>query len=194
MNNYTVYAHINKENKKVYIGMTCRKPEKRWKNGAGYHSESFSEDIKKYGWDGFEHVIIKDNLTKDEACLMERKLIDIFEATNPDCGYNKYDGGMPGGMTGKHQSEDAKKRISETMKKRDFSEEHRKKISIAKRGLNHHFAKKVYQYSKDGEFIREWDYMNLAAQTLKISKANIAETCHGNRPSAGGYVWRYERM
>ena len=30
MNNYTIYIHINKINKKVYIGQTCQNPKKRW--------------------------------------------------------------------------------------------------------------------------------------------------------------------
>lgn len=45
-----------------------------------------------------------------------------------------------------------------------------------------------------GEFIREWDYMSQASKELNINKANIAETCYGKRKSAGGYVWKYERV
>lgn len=29
---------------------------------------------------------------------------------------------------------------------------------------------------------------------LNINKANIGETCNGKRKSAGGYVWKYERV
>ena len=194
VNDYIVYAHINKTNNKTYIGITCQEPEKRWKYGKGYDNQHFCRAIKKYGWKNFEHVIIKRGLSKEDAEEWEKKLIELFRSNNPEFGYNSAPGGFCGGMHGKHQTEESKKKISEAMKTKDFSWEHRKHLSESKRGLNHHFAKKVYQYSKDGEFIREWDYMNLAAQTLKINKANIAETCHGNRPSAGGYVWRYERM
>ena len=33
---YSVYKHTNKENKKVYIGITSRQVEQRWANGHGY--------------------------------------------------------------------------------------------------------------------------------------------------------------
>lgn len=90
----TVYMHKNKTNGMVYIGITSQKPERRWKNGNGYKSnEHFFNSIKKYGWDGFYHIIIKENITHDEAALLEQELIQNFDATNPEKGYNKTKGG-----------------------------------------------------------------------------------------------------
>ena len=69
MNNYIIYAHINKINNKVYVGQTCQNPEKRWDYGSGYkkHNLHFYNAIKKYGWDNFEHEILFENLTQKEA-------------------------------------------------------------------------------------------------------------------------------
>jgi predicted GIY-YIG superfamily endonuclease len=37
MNNYKVYAHINKQNGKAYIGITKQELSARWRNGGkGY--------------------------------------------------------------------------------------------------------------------------------------------------------------
>lgn len=83
--NYCVYMHINKINGKVYIGQTCQKPEKRWKNGYGYKEGThFRNAIDMYGWKSFEHVIWADNLTLEEANRVERLLISLWDTRNPE--------------------------------------------------------------------------------------------------------------
>jgi hypothetical protein len=192
-NNYTVYAHINKINGKAYVGITCQKVKDRWKNGNGYACMKFSRAIKKYGWDNFKHIVIIENLEQYTAYETEKALIAAFDLTNPQKGYNEACGGASGGMTGKHHTDSAKAKISKARKINGFSAEHRKHISEAKRGVKHHAAKKVYQYTKGGEFVREYSYMNEAAELLKIKKTSISACCKGKRPSAGGYVWTYEK-
>ena len=193
MNNYTVYKHVNKTNSKVYIGITSQTTEQRWKNGKGYKSMYFERAINKYGWNGFEHIIIAQNLSKEDACELERILIKAYNATNTKYGYNQTLGGDGGGMYKHHQTKEAKEKISKARKINGFTEEHKKHISESKRGVKHHFAKKVYQFTKEMIFIKEWDYMSLAAKELHISKGNIGEVCNGHRKSAGGYIWKYER-
>ena len=192
-NNYTVYAHKNKINDKIYVGITSQDVRDRWKNGSGYQGLHFSRAIQKYGWDGFEHIIIKSNLDEYQACEMEKALIKAFDLTNPEKGYNEALGGFGGGMNGKHHTQEAKKKIREARIRDGFSEEHRKHISEAKRGAKHHMAKKVYQYTKNGDFVKEWDYMGMACKELKIQKTSVSQCCLGKRPSAGGYVWSYTR-
>lgn len=194
MNNYIVYKHTNKTNGKVYIGITSQRIQDRWKGGSGYRSQHFSRAIKKYGWDGFTHEVVAENLSKEDACELERILIKAYKATEPNHGYNQALGGEGGGMYNKHHTESAKEKIRKARKRDGFTEEHKRHISESKQGVKHHMAKKVYQYTKDGEFIREWDYMSLASKELNINKANIGEVCHGNRKTAGGYIWKYERM
>lgn len=91
---YAVYVHINKINGKIYVGITCRNPKKRWSNGNGYKCKSkFWNAIQKYGWDNFEHEIFATNLTKEEACNMERLLIQNLQTTDDRYGYNMDEGG-----------------------------------------------------------------------------------------------------
>ena len=62
---YIIYMHKNKINGKMYIGQTCQTLEQRSQaNGGHYKSCSlFYKAIQKYGWNNFEHIILKENLT-----------------------------------------------------------------------------------------------------------------------------------
>jgi group I intron endonuclease len=94
-NKYCVYKHTSPSSK-VYIGITNKyPPEKRWyPDGSGYKRQQFFwRAIQKYGWDNFEHKILFENLTKEEACEKEIELIKMYDSTNPDKGYNCSTGG-----------------------------------------------------------------------------------------------------
>lgn len=172
--------------------MTSQNVQHRWKNGKGYRSMHFEKAIHKYGWDNFSHEVVADGLTRSEACQLEKQLISEHNATDPQYGYNCALGGDGGGMYNKHHTTETKDKIRAARIRDGFSEEHKAHISESKRGAKHHFAKRVYQYTKDGTFVKAWDYMSLASKELGINKANIGETCNGNRKSAGGFIWTYE--
>ena len=54
----------------------------------------FYNAINKYGWDAFTHEIIADGLTLQQASEWEQKLIEQYDSTNPDKGYNIAKGGF----------------------------------------------------------------------------------------------------
>jgi hypothetical protein len=58
-------------------------------------------------------------------------------------------------------------------------------------GENIH-SKKVYQYSIDGKFIKEWDCLREIGRTLGKSFNNIGDCCRGKSKTAYGYQWFYE--
>ena len=64
------------------------------------------------------------------------------------------------------------------------SEEHKKAIGEAN-------SKKILQFTKSGEFIREWPSTREASRQLKINCGNIWSCCNGKYKSAGGYIWKY---
>lgn len=73
---WKVYVHINMSNNKKYVGITSQKVEYRWNYGKSYSSNKyFTSAINKYGWDGFEHIVLFDGLTKEEAQSKEIELI-----------------------------------------------------------------------------------------------------------------------
>lgn len=135
---YVVYIHENRINGKVYIGMTGQKPKRRWDNGRGYAKNIyFSRAINKYGWHNFDHRILYDNLTLEQANEIERALIKEYDSTNINKSYNIALGGNGSGSV----SEESRKRMSKAHKGqpawnkgKPFSEETRNKIRKALTG------------------------------------------------------------
>lgn len=222
---YTVYKHKNKLNGKVYIGITGRNVKDRWGyNGNGYcRNPYFNKAIKKYGWDNFDHKILYENLTKEQAEQMEMKLIAYYDSTNRDKGYNI----DKGGSGAERLTEETKRKISESHKGIIPNEETRKKLSKAKSGKNNpNYGKKmsdkhkeilrksrenyvrtqetidkvikargyvVFQYDMYGNYIQKFYSANDAGRKLNISMSSIKQCCKKNYSHAGGYLWRYEK-
>lgn len=94
MNDYKIYAHINKINGKIYIGQTKQSLKERWgSDGRRYKGQVFYNAIQKYGWNNFEHILILDNLTQEQANHYEKIFIKKYNTTNRNFGYNITDGG-----------------------------------------------------------------------------------------------------
>lgn len=55
-------------------------------------------------------------------------------------------------------------------------------------------AKKVFQYTENGDFIQEWESASLAERCLNIAKGKISAVCLGNQHQTGGYRWSYEKV
>ena len=53
--------------------------------------------------------------------------------------------------------------------------------------------KKVFQYSLNGEFIREWDCMSDACRKYNIDSGSMTRCCKGLESQAKGYIWRYDK-
>lgn len=53
-------------------------------------------------------------------------------------------------------------------------------------------SKPINQYTKSGEFIREWDNSIIASSNTWITRTNISSCCRGNRKSAGGFIWKFK--
>ena len=196
---YIVYIHINKINLKVYIGQTCQKPNKRWRNGQGYINQNtyFANAIKKYGWDNFEHIILEENLTKSQADFYEQMYIKTYKSTDRDKGYNLTYGG--GGMLA---SEETRKKMSQNHANvsginapmygkniKDFMTEEayaewlrkiREYFKAHRRG-NNKGAIKVYCPELD----KSYDCLTDAAEDCNTSVGDISGCINGYNVSAG---------
>ena len=114
MRKYTVYCHTNKLNGKRYVGITCQKPELRWRNGNGYVGQVFHNAIIKHGWEEFTHEILFSGLSKEAAELKEIELIAKWRTNDSKYGYNASSGGESGN-NGAKCSEQRRKKMSDRM-------------------------------------------------------------------------------
>lgn len=94
---FILYCHTNKLNGKKYFGITSQKNINRWRNGEGYKNQPvFYKAIQKYGWDNFNHEIIKTDLSEAEAKKLEQQYIKEYHTFINDpqsMGYNTTLGG-----------------------------------------------------------------------------------------------------
>ena len=77
-----------------------------------------------------------------------------------------------------------------TGSERGHSNRDRKWHREHKAGLNPN-AKKIIQLTKDGNFIREWDCIKSASETLGICMSSICAVARGKAHTAGNYKWKY---
>lgn len=212
---YSLYMHINKINGCRYIGISTD-PKRRWHGGCGYRGQKrFNDAIKKYGFNGFYHVIVATNLSKENAELMEQEYIRLYRANDPKYGYNIENGGRYGKMsdcqkehirqlmTGRKQSEETKNKRSKSLKKRDYSfmigrklpDSVKQKMSEKKVGSINPRSRSIEKYTLDGEFVARYETMNDAARSVGInSTSHISCCCAGKRNKCAGYVWKYAEV
>lgn len=216
MKEFIVYMHENKINHKKYIGITCQKPTQRWRGGKGYKIGTFKNAIDKYGWNNFNHIVLYEHLTKEDACLKEQELIKQYNTMDNNYGYNLCEGGNL--TLGYHHTKDSKLKMSKSKKGmydgknnpmygrsgilapmygKHLTEEHKRKISEAKKGkANYHtktLYKKVDQYDLDGNYIKTWESISSIEKELNIKGTHISRVCRGKRKTTGGYVFKYHQ-
>ena len=179
---FVIYKHTS-PNGKVYIGLTGRKDiNLRWCNGLGYSGNKyFTNAIKKYGWENFQHEIIKTDLTFDEACEWEIKLIAEYKSNNPKFGYNLSSGGYNGHL-GVHHTEETKRKISTSNIGKVRSVETRKRISEGHKGLPSVMKGKHHS----DETKQKISMANTGHRHTEETKRKIAEASK-NRVRATGY-------
>ena len=217
---YIVYQHKNKINGKVYIGITSQKPEQRWgSQGCNYKSSPhFYSAIQKYSWDNFEHNILFTELTKEQACLKKQELIKEYNSMNREFGYNSTSGGdiftmneetkqkisqaMMGNQNnlGHPCSEEKKKKISNAQKGREFTEEHKQKLSEAAKNRHVPCSEEKKQILKEKshkkpvyceELDKIFESVQECGRQLGIPATNISKLCNGRGKTLKGYHLRY---
>ena len=190
--NYKLYVHISPSNKRYY-GITVQTVQDRWQNGYGYRTQPhFYNAINKYGWDNIEHIVLFDNLTKEEACLLEQCYITLYNTTNDKYGYNSTYGGehyIPSERTREKMSisnkiaqnrPDVKQRKSERTKGeknpmygKHLTEEHKQKLRDNSRWIN---AKEEAHIKASNTFKNIWQQKTQEQRDKQIGGMRTKES------------------
>ena len=179
---YSVYVHTF-PNGKRYVGITCQKPERRWKNGHAYQNQRYVWNaINKYGWHNIKHDVLYSGLSKFEACSIEQKLISDWKTTDRKYGYNLSIGGECG-KSGVHLSEETRRKMSESHKGINTWAKGKKKTEeqIKKMCIHVMCVETGVIYYGGSE----------AHRKTGINQGRITQCCKGKRKSAGGFHWQY---
>ena len=180
---YSVYMHVNKENNKKYIGCTSQIPSIRWNNGRGYAygQIKFYNAIKEFGWNNFDHIIIKTDLSKEDAFTLEMALIEQYNTVED--GYNAAYGGEKNKLSEASKEKLRKQRLGEKnpnynpLKMHTYHRSRDKKIQEEEKKKYYTFSNK--ETSIDGRKSLEF---KLKQKELKSGT---------NNPNFGKHAWSY---
>jgi group I intron endonuclease len=91
------------------------------------------------------------------------------------------------------QSEETKKKIRESVLKYYEDNSDSRKINIEKHRevMTKSKGRKITQYTKDNEFIKEYNSISEAGRLSEATKTNIQRVLSGHSKTAGGYIWKY---
>lgn len=207
-NKYCVYMHTCLKNNKKYIGITNNIKIRWGANGKNYKSQYFYRAINKYGWDNFKHEVLLENLSKEEANKKEIELIEKYDTTNKENGYNISNGGgqiefteetrlkmslarkgiyvgVKSPMYGKKHTKESILKIKESLSKIDKS----LILQLASEAT----SIPVVQFNKKGEMLNKWKNIKSASKESGISENTIIRCCKGiTKNVTHDFIWIYE--
>jgi group I intron endonuclease len=166
VDNYLIYKHTSPSGKS-YIGQTNNYDRRCREHQSSTDCRYLSRAIKKYGWDSFQHELLIEGLSLDEANRWEEVLIKELNTLAPN-GYNLNTGGLNSRL-----SEETKAKM--TTAKRNMSVETKAKMSIA------HLGKKQGPHTEDTKAKMRAAKQNISDETR--AKMSAAKQGKKRRPT-----------
>jgi len=93
-------------------------------------------------------------------------------------------------MFGKHHTDEAKMKNSES-NKANWTDDKRKAFGEVRKGRKNPNSKTVYQYDKNNNFIQQWGSTMDVERELHIDHSSVAACARGRYKTAGGFIWKY---
>ena len=183
--NLEVYKITNKQNGKIYIGITSQGVAARWsKHCSDARRDStflLSKAIRKYGQENFQVELIE---TLDSGCdydyLKEREIywIKEYDSYNKDKGYNLTLGGQ--GTVGRFASDETKNKIRQKALGRVRSIDSRNKQSISIKENNIFDHNEMSKRAVLGNIKRWSDPSNKIKQSVNNPRNKVIVQCSLN--------------
>lgn len=207
MENYKIYCHLF-PNGKRYIGLTGTSLARRFRNGEGYNKCPYMKKaIEKYGWENIEHLLLEDNLTKEEAEEKEKYYIQLYDTRNQERGYNLAVGGntatkynyeelLEDWNLGLSIGEIAEKHncahqeiIGRILDGLGVSKNERMERGNQKKAKT--MAKPIAQYDLNNNLLNTYESAKWVKRNFGYDDRSISKVCKGERKTAYGFIWRY---
>ena len=187
------YQWKRKNDERISMPYKRKKSSTSFKKGQPAYNKGVGRKVLQYDRDG--------SFVKEWNCVADaQRELKVFNISK-SC---TVDNSLVGGYQWKYA--DGNKIIKPYIKKkRIMSEESKKRLSIAKKGkptgrkgmpgmkgVSNPRSTPILQYDSNGEFIREWEYISLAAKHCGIAPSTITGALKGYQKTAGGYIWKYK--
>jgi hypothetical protein len=178
--NDAIKEHLAKENGiKHYIVVDCRKSDFEWLK------ESFIKEFSPYF--NLENINWK-NVWENCQSSLKSKVWDLWNSRK-ESDTTKVIGDILGLTTA---TVIRYLKDGEMFNRCEYNPVHEKFKVNSKNGKLS--AKTVYQYSKNGEFIKKWDSITDIYKNTGVQISNISKCCNGALKHAGGFVWSFDLM
>lgn len=168
-----IYAIINNITGKSYIGSAVSLKERFWLHDclirADRHDNShLQRSYNKYGAENFSMELME--LVKDKKDLIQREqfYIDLFEAANPELGYNLRP--IANSNIGTKRTQDSKDKVSRTN------------------------GRKILKLDLDENIISIYDSLSIAANECGFAKKGIMGACSKENRTYKGFKWKFETL
>lgn len=182
-----IYKIFNMLDNKFYIGSSKICIYKRYKRhlwdlrNNNHHSKYLQNAFNKYGEENFKIELLEE-YNETDILKKEQHYLDTLKPHYNICK-------VAGNCTGRFVSEETKKKISKSLK--GISNKHLfTKENIEKRAET--IRKYILQYDLEGNFIKEWKGINVAAKKLKINQANISACLIGRYNKTHNFIFKYK--
>jgi hypothetical protein len=209
---YKVYKYTFSNGKK-YLGITSQ--DMKGRKSSSYHgNRSMQEEITRCGWQAVIVDIIAENLSREQALILEKTIIMNENLQDPAVGYNQspkavfqfsFDGRL---ITQYFSVTDASKEtgfsiasigkccIGDTKSAHGYLWRYQttmKEFGTIYEYDVHYKTSAVVQCDTEWNVLNVWESIILASNTLGIAYSSISGICCGSSKAvtAGGYKWRY---